>query len=735
MDFSNLLNKEQLQGVVTDSQYVRVIAGAGSGKTRVLTYRIAHLLLNCDVLPYQILGWTFTNKAAKEIKDRVYKIVDPQEGNFNIFLGTIHSWCALFLRKYANMIDYPKNFTIIDDDDQMAIIKEIFVKHNYPKSDPKIKECLNWICSKKTKGYQYDDLKDEEFPNFEIKRFTSYFGEYTQILKERKSLDFDDLLLKTIEVLENFPEVRETMFRKIKYILVDEFQDINDVQFRLIELLMNEETSLYVVGDPDQTIYTWRGANHRIILDLEKSLKDINPSSKLETIILDKNYRSTKSILDCANNLIVNNQERVKKDLVCVNQEGDRVSFFNARTMREEAHHIISTIVELHKKENVKYKDIAILYRSNYLTRELESTLSSYRVPYKIYGGQKFFQRKEIKDVISYFRLIVNDLDDTAFDRIINVPKRGIGPTTLEKITSEADKLGQTKYSYLSENINDAPVSAKQKAQLVTMIKGIDKTRELIENNSSAFVQELHDFIAYSLGYYQYLEEDDKTSYDERKENVEELFSSLQNQMEENPSLTFEDFVASSMLQSSQDEVDLNSDFVSLMTVHTAKGLEFDYVFVFSLGQGVFPAMKSIIGSKKGIEEERRLAYVAFTRAKKKLYLSSNQDYSFAIQGPLRPSQFVKEAGIKYSYVDDNRFINDKPLPTPIIKKNEVKPQIDSRLSNGVTSWNVGDRIEHEKFGQGEVTQVIDKLIVVKFDDPSIGKKTFLGSHISIKKL
>ena len=205
--------------------------------------------------------------------------------------------------------------------------------------------------------------------------------------------------------------------------------------------------------------------------------------------------------------------------------------------------------------------------------------------------------------------------------------------------------------------------------------------------------------------------------------------------MEENPSLTFEDFVASSMLQSSQDEVDLNSDFVSLMTVHTAKGLEFDYVFVFSLGQGVFPAMKSIIESKKGIEEERRLAYVAFTRAKKKLYLSSNQDYSFAIQGPLRPSQFVKEAGIKYSYVDDNRFINDKPLPTPIIKKNEVKPQIDSRLSNGVTSWNVGDRIEHEKFGQGEVTQVIDKLIVVKFDDPSIGKKTFLGSHISIKKL
>ena len=735
MDFTNLLNKEQLQGVVTNSQYVRVIAGAGSGKTRVLTYRIAHLLLNCNVLPYQILGWTFTNKAAREIKDRVYKIVEPQEGDFNIFLGTIHSWCAFFLRRYANLVDYPKNFTIIDDDDQLAIIKEIFVSHGYPKSDLKIKECLNWIASKKTKGYQYEDLKDEEFPNADIRRYLEYYGEYTQILKERKSFDFDDLLLKAIEILENFSEVRETMFRKIKYILVDEFQDINDVQFRLIELLMNEETSLYVVGDPDQTIYTWRGANHRIILDLEKSLKDINPNQKLETIILDKNYRSTKSILDCANNLIVNNQERVKKELVCVNQEGDKVNFFNARTMREEAHHIISTIVELHKNEKVKYKDIAILYRSNYLTRELESTLSSYRVPYRVYGGQKFFQRREIKDIISYFRLIVNDADDTAFDRIINVPKRGIGPTTLEKISNEANKLGQTKYSYLSENINEAPISAKQKALLLTMTTGINKMRNLIENNSQSFVQELYDFITQELGYFSYLEEDDKNTFDERKENVEELFSSLQNQMEENSTLSFEDFVTSSMLQSSQDEVDLNSDFVSLMTVHTAKGLEFDYVFVFSLGQGVFPAMKSIVTSKKGIEEERRLAYVAFTRAKKKLYLSSNQDYSFAIQGPLRPSQFVKEAGIKYSYMDDSRFIEREILPPPIVKKKEEKIVNDSRLTNGVSSWNIGDRLEHEKFGQGEVTQVINQLIVVKFDDPSFGKKTFLGSHISIKKL
>lgn len=734
MDFTNLLNKEQLKGVTTDSKYVRVIAGAGSGKTRVLTYRIAHLLANELVLPYQILAWTFTNKAAKEIKERVTKICGEQK---SLFLGTIHSWCAAFLRREASYINYPKSFSILDEEDSLSVMKEVFVNNGFTKSDPKIKQCIGWISSKKTNGYQYKDIKDNEIPNQELKLFMRMFGEYTQILEDRKSLDFDDLLLKTIEILRNYDEVRNKYCRYIKYILVDEFQDINDVQFDLITLLMDEETSLYVVGDPDQTIYTWRGANHRIILNLEDSLKEIDSTSKVETIILDKNYRSTKEILKASNMLIEHNNERIKKVLEAVNEDGEKVKFYNARTNKEETHYIVSTILDLKKNKNVNLKDIVVLYRANYLTRELETTLSSYRIKYKVFGGQKFFQRKEIKDVLAYFRLLINDLDDTAFDRVINVPKRGMGPTTLERIVQASEEMGQTKFSYLRENINEAPVTVKQKASLVTMIKGINELRTKMESIDELFVQELHDFIVNDLGYFDYLKEDDDNTWEDRRDNVEELFTSLRLQLIDDPTLTFEEFVNSAMLQSSQDEVS-EGDYVSLMTVHTAKGLEYDYVFVYSLGEGVFPSQRAVLESRRGIEEERRLAYVAFTRAKKRLYLSSNQDYNFSIQGPLRPSRFIKEAGL----ISDDRFTfgrrEEQPFykPQGMIKKDiSPKPQIDMRKTNGVDKWNVGDRVNHEKLGNGVVVEILNQLIVIKFDDISLGKKTFLGSHIAIKKL
>lgn len=734
MDFTNLLNKEQLKGVTTDSKYVRVIAGAGSGKTRVLTYRIAHLLANELVLPYQILAWTFTNKAAKEIKERVTKICGEQK---SLFLGTIHSWCAAFLRREASYINYPKSFSILDEEDSLSVMKEVFVNNGFTKSDPKIKQCIGWISSKKTNGYQYKDIKDNELPNQELKLFMRMFGEYTQILEDRKSLDFDDLLLKTIEILRNYDEVRNKYCRYIRYILVDEFQDINDVQFDLITLLMDEGTSLYVVGDPDQTIYTWRGANHRIILNLEDSLKEIDSTSKVETIILDKNYRSTKEILKASNMLIEHNNERIKKVLEAVNEDGEKVKFYNARTNKEETHYIVSTILDLKKNKNVNLKDIVVLYRANYLTRELETTLSSYRIKYKVFGGQKFFQRKEIKDVLAYFRLLINDLDDTAFDRVINVPKRGMGPTTLERIVQASEEMGQTKFSYLRENINEAPVTVKQKASLVTMIKGINKLRTKMESIDELFVQELHDFIVNDLGYFDYLKEDDDNTWEDRRDNVEELFTSLRLQLIDDPTLTFEEFVNSAMLQSSQDEVS-EGDYVSLMTVHTAKGLEYDYVFVYSLGEGVFPSQRAVLESRRGIEEERRLAYVAFTRAKKRLYLSSNQDYNFSIQGPLRPSRFIKEAGL----ISDDRFTfgrrEEQPFykPQGMIKKDiSPKPQIDMRKTNGVDKWNVGDRVNHEKLGDGVVVEILNQLIVIKFDDTSLGKKTFLGSHIAIKKL
>ena len=734
MDLSSL-NKEQLESVISKDQYLRVVAGAGSGKTRVLTYRIANLIVNENVVPRNIMAVTFTNKAAKEIKERVISLIGDVRG---IFLGTIHSWCARFLRFEARYIDYPDTFTIIDEEDQLNIMKGIFANKGLPKSDPNIKGCLEWIGNKKTNGYQYEDLKNEKYHSALMMDYLDYFRQYTEILRERKSLDFDDLLLKSIEILDDESNgVRERYSRYMEHILVDEFQDINDVQFKLISLLMTKDTSLYVVGDPDQTIYTWRGANHRLILDLEENLNALFKGVKVKSIVLNRNYRSTKSILNCANKLIEFNKERVKKDLFSYQDEGHPVNFYNARTVKEEAFKVVSNIMELHTKKNVDYSNIAVLYRANYLSREVESQLSMYRIPYKVFGGMKFYQRKEIKDIVAYFKLIVNPSDDTAFDRIVNVPKRGIGPTSLEKLANQAHSLGQTEFIYLKENINESPLTSKQKASWIGVLDAMDKVSKKLESGERKIASLLEDFVD-KIGYFKYLIEEEE-NYEDRIDNIKELVSYAEAFLEDDPNSKFEDFVNNAMLQSSQDDVN-NGDFVSLMTVHTAKGLEYDYVFVYGMGEGVFPSMRAISESKLGIEEERRLAYVAFTRAKLRLYVSSNQDYSYVLQCPLSPSRFVKEAGIyKDTYEDKYRMGHttssyyQSQNKKPTIQS--VKSILDTSKTNGVKDWKVGDRIEHVTFGKGKVVQLIDKLIVVQFDNVQFGKKTFLGSHISIKRI
>ena len=734
MDLSSL-NKEQLESVISKDQYLRVVAGAGSGKTRVLTYRIANLIVNENVVPRNIMAVTFTNKAAKEIKERVISLIGDVRG---IFLGTIHSWCARFLRFEARYIDYPDTFTIIDEEDQLNIMKGIFVNKGLPKSDPNIKGCLEWIGNKKTNGYQYEDLKNEKYHSALMMDYLDYFRQYTEILRERKSLDFDDLLLKSIEILADESNgVRERYSRYMEHILVDEFQDINDVQFRLITLLMTKDTSLYVVGDPDQTIYTWRGANHRLILDLEENLNALFKGAKVKSIVLNRNYRSTKSILNCANKLIEFNKERVKKDLFSYQDEGQPVNFYNARTVKEEAFKVVSNIMELHTKKNVDYSNIAVLYRANYLSREVESQLSMYRIPYKVFGGMKFYQRKEIKDIVAYLKLIVNPSDDTAFERIVNVPKRGIGPTSLEKLANQAHSLGQTEFIYLKENINESPLTSKQKASWIGVLDAMDKVSKKLESGERKIASLLEDFVD-KIGYFKYLIEEEE-NYEDRIDNIKELVSYAEAFLEDDSNAKFEDFVNNAMLQSSQDDVN-NGDFVSLMTVHTAKGLEYDYVFVYGMGEGVFPSMRAISESKLGIEEERRLAYVAFTRAKLRLYVSSNQDYSYVLQCPLSPSRFVKEAGIyKDTYEDKYRmghttssYYQSQNKKTTI---QSVKSILDTSKTNGVKDWKVGDRIEHVTFGKGKVVQLIDKLIVVQFDNVQFGKKTFLGSHISIKRI
>ena len=737
MNFSEYLNQEQLNGVTCTSQYTRVVAGAGSGKTRVLTYRILYLLDKMDVSPSQILGITFTNKAAKEIKVRVENLIGDTKG---MTLGTIHSFCARFLRMFASEINYPKTFTILDEDDQHQVMKNVFISHDLPKNDPHIKECLNWICAKKTEGLQYEDIENIEYPNPLYNQFKIYFREYTEILRKTASLDFDDLLLKTIEVLENDENnIRKLMQRRIKHILVDEFQDINDVQFYLIRLLMGEETSLYVVGDPDQTIYTWRGANNKIMLNLEKNLKGDYPSCKVNEIILINNYRSSKNILDSANMLIANNKERIKKDLKAVNPSGESITYYSARTVGEESSYIASTIKELVRDKDYKYSSFAILYRSNYLTRELESQLNLHGVPYRIFGGLKFYQRKEIKDVLSYLNLMVNPLDDQSLERIINVPKRNIGPTSVEKIKFSAVEAGQTMYLYIKENIDNLDLPLTKIKALKSMINLIEGCKLSLKHSESKDFGEIIEKFLGEIGYYKYLEDDSKG--DERKENVQELVGNIKAFFLSNVDAEFSDFTTNASLQASSDEI-LDGNYVSLMTVHIAKGLEYDNVFIYSFNEGVFPSRRAIEESRRGEEEERRLAYVAITRAKKKLYITSNQDYSYVLATNSKPSRFLKEAGIKikednlYGY-RKNTYIN--PYDNSHYQKKDVyvKQEVENHpANNGVEAWFVGDQVQHESFGIGKVIEVVsDKMIKVKFDDPSYGIKTLLSSHYKIKKL
>ena len=726
MDLSTL-NAAQKQGVTTNSKYTRIIAGAGSGKTRVLAYRIAYLLDQNLANPSGVLGITFTNKAALEIKNRVASLV----GNVAMMsLCTIHSWCARFLRMECHHISYPKNFTILDEEDTLLIMKDVFASYGRLRSDPLIKKCLNWISKKKTEGFQYDDIKDEEYPNQEMRDFKNFFHDYQAKLTEQHAFDFDDLLLKTIEILSDEENGVAKAYRKnITHILVDEFQDINDVQFHLITLLMSPDCELYVVGDPDQTIYTWRGANQRIIMNFEKNLKALFQNVEVETIILNQNYRSTKNILITANHLIDHNIDRVKKDLIAVNDEGDMVTHFSGNHSSDEASYVVNTIKELHH-ENVFFHDIAILYRANYLTRELETQLNFHRIPYRIYGGLKFFQRKEIKDVLAFLTLLVNPQNDISFKRIMNVPHRQIGQKSVDILVQGAHESAQSLYLYVLEE-NTLPLPKAKALALKQMVQKMEKTKMEMANSEPGQIPELLKNMLQNLDYEKELDED-PSSKEDRKENIEEFFRSMEQYFAAQNEPTFEEFLSDCILQSSQDEV-VDGDFVTLMTVHTAKGLEFDYVFVYGLCEGIFPSRKAIEESNKGLEEERRLAYVAFTRAKKRLFLSSNQDYAPMMGQKLRASRFIKESGLQI-------FENQKQYDTKNIweeyrKRNAMSGKGNIMKKNNVSHWEVGDKVVHDTFGSGVVEEVKDSLIVVHFDNEKFNRKTLIASHFMIHKV
>ncbi|MBR1847050.1 MAG: UvrD-helicase domain-containing protein [Bacilli bacterium] len=757
-DYASLLNSTQLEAVTTQDQYVRIIAGAGSGKTRVLTYRIAYLMEKLHVDPHGILAVTFTNKAAQEMKERVIKIIGDSARFLSV--STFHSFCARFLRAEAHHIGFPAGFTIFDEDDVEKLVKNIVVEKGYKKSDPILKTALHYIDSKKTRGQYPEDIDIAHESFADEKMCLEIYARYEAQKQAMLAMDFDDLILVTLHILENFPDVRLKYQRRYTHILIDEYQDTNDVQYRLIKLLVSPEASLCVVGDPDQTIYTWRGANQGIIMNFPK---DFEPC---HDIILARNYRSTKTILDTANRLIAHNAKRVKKDLYTEADSGDKIIAKRFESAEEEAHYVVNEIIEIAGASwPVDYTKIAVLYRSSYLTRPFEAEFASKGVPYRIFGGLRFYQRKEVKDVLAYFRLLLNPLDDVSFERIVNVPKRSIGDTSVKIIKDEASAAKMSEYEYCAnlEKFPDTALPRRVVAALFNLTAKMEMVKKDLKENLEAYSEVLRKFIT-DIGYFSYIVEDQGVDED-RAGNVNALFDDITHYIKENPESTFDEYLQNLALLTAQDDMN-GGNYVSLMTVHVAKGLEFDNVFLIGLNEGSFPSYRSQMEKgDDGLEEERRLAYVAITRAKKKLFMTCNSGYSYTTDSHASPSQFFAEAGVEFpeeprpknggyygfgnsSYggrksggwksvgFEDRKkksFFSDGDAIDPFEPVEEKKEPVRP-ADNGIRDWRVGDRISHEKFGLGQVVEVIDEsIIVVLFENGS--KKTLLSSHPMIKRL
>ena len=740
MNYQNELNENQFEAVTTEAQHVRIIAGAGSGKTRVLTYRISYLISEMHVLPWKILAITFTNKVANEMKTRVDKML-PQMSQ-DLTIRTFHSFAAYFLRHEISVLDFPASFTILDEEDQTKLVKDIAATMGFKKSDKIVGKALGYIGKQKLLGKYPDDIKIVNQQFEDEKTCLEIYQTYEEEKYKNYSLDFDDLLLQTNYILENFPDIRYKWQEKIDHILIDEFQDTNDTEYKMINLLQKPYTSLYVVGDPDQTIYTWRGANQNIILDLNKRFPD------MVTVVLDRNYRSTQAILNAANKLIAHNKLRVTKNLYTNELGGEPITVNCSPSGRLEADYVAREIKKLKDYGGYTYSDIALLYRSNYITMDFEAALTRYQIPYKIFGGTKFYQRREIKDVLAYFHLIVNTKDDISFSRILNVPKRGFGEASENLLKAEASNANKSMYEYIQDvDPKESEIKTSLINSLKSMVKLIDIAREDIKKNEEVFSKILEDMI-WSVGYQEHLRKEDDG--DERIENVKALFEDIRHYLKNNPSSTFDEYLQNIALLSAQDEI-IDGDHVTLMTVHTAKGLEYPVVFVLRFNQGVFPNQRAMLeGGYIAMEEERRLAYVAMTRAKKKLYLTLAMDYSYVLQGSLIPSQFLKESGNEVVQNRDNIFASTQRSPFQSQRpkvyhfndgdhldfENEPKkpstPIFDD-VTNDVTDWKIGDIVIHKKLGKGVVIALEgDDIIKVDFEEH--GEKSILGTHPSVSK-
>ena len=712
MDLDKLLNKNQKEAATYLDSHLRIIAGAGSGKTRVITYRIAYLIDEIGVDPRKILAITFTNKAANEMKERVVDLLGVHA--LGSLICTIHSLCVRILRQHINVINYPSNFTIMDEEDQKALIKKIYNQLQIDAKTISIKSMIATISN-----YKMANITPEKALEFagsfqgEIKKAKVY-KEYLEYQENHFLLDFDDLLLKTVYIFENYPDVLEKWQYRFQYIHVDEFQDVGNIEYRLVKL-MSDKAITCVVGDPDQTIYSFRGANVNYILDFDKDFKPC------KTIILNQNYRSTGNILNISNCLIRKNQNRLEKELFTEATGGGEVIHYTAKNEQDEAEYICSEIEKIiNDVDGVNYRNFAILYRANYLSRTIEQCLISHGIDYRIFGGLKFFSRKEIKDALSYLQLVCNG-EDLAFERIINVPSRGIGKKTMENIQAVAKNNHVSLYEALTLFSDQIKLSSKAKKEIRILVAAIEKARQ-----SNLPLHEMFENLMNDIGYIEML---NKNLEENRIDNIHELQRSIYEFENQNPDLaTIENYLQEITLYTDNDDND-DSQYVSLMTIHMAKGLEFDYVFVLGLSEGIFPSFRALSESDEGIEEERRLAYVAFTRAKKQLYLTDSEGFSFVTDSPKISSRFVEEIGkegIKHLGTRP-RFKTSNYINTNLSKDELVG-------NNQVSDWASGDFVIHDTFGKGVVVKVNGNTLDIAFELPA-GLKTLMAGHKALKKL
>ncbi len=691
------LNEQQRESIETTEGPLLVIAGAGSGKTRVLTTRIAYLIEEMGVDPSNILAITFTNKAAKEMRDRVCSMLGPIA--YSIQISTFHSFGLTLVKENYALLEYKKEFTILDSDDSLSIIKKILKDFNLDPKTYNPRLIRNRISSAKNERMDPEDLSKFSACDLD-ERIVEVYEAYQNKLQANNSLDFDDLLLKPIELFEQYPDVLKAYQERFTYILIDEYQDTNEVQYLLTKMLAAKYKNICVVGDESQSIYAFRGSNYRNILNFEKDYKNC------KIILLEQNYRSTKMILNAANDVIKNNKQRKEKKLWTDNKEGEKLIYKRCFDEKEEASYVTSTIQNL-LVSGASLEDIVVLYRTNAQSRTIEEAMLKDNIPYKVVGSFYFYNRREIKDLIAYLRLIYNKDDDVSLTRIINSPKRGIGEKTLSSLENKASILNQSMYDTID--------SGKEL-----------KFKELMESMKTASenlsLTELVDMVLEKSGLKKELEDENSIEAEAKIENLEEFKSITKNFEERYGIISLETFLEEISLVADVEEHKDNTHVVTLMTIHSAKGLEFPYVFVVGMEEGIFPHSRSLYANDE-LEEERRLCYVAITRAKEKLWLVGAKRRTLYGMDSMNPiSRFVKE--IEESHIDKVDSLEEK-VSTSSFKRNSIDDTIE---------YSCGEKVIHSEFGEGVIVSVDKTILTIAFPHPH-GIRKIMKGHKSIRKV